>query len=513
MKKKLFEIVKEITAIINGERNGPPKLSREQVEVIEFLMEWADFFVDKKSTQHTMTQTMFLSLSNSYYRLNNRFFKRKKWIIYDGRCFGYKQPYFPLGNMPALVIRNFWRSFVYGNNRPMTVTTVNAGDDSEPHTGTNRLVCERETKFGKEIQCQQCGEFFKPEKLCVVTQDFTEHVFCNDRISINFLNTRELFGQFYCQECRPFGAQRYCAICHTAITPQHLRTNRLGSMCPRHWRELDERGRRVEHPILENLYNLYRPIKFYGGDNPPYFGIETEIENVANTLQEQEEFCRGIEERWRDHFVFKKDGSLYHGMEFNSQPMTLEYIMAHEARIKNVLHYAQRKGTSGRKSNCGLHIHIDERSFRNERHMYNFQLFFDSQPSMSLVLSGRTIEDLLEWSEIRDIPTNIVDDAKGLIQWCREEREDDDRYYAVNYCSLQRHHTLELRLFKGTLFPNIWIGRVQIVYAVLEVTRQEDTVHFVDPLKVLNYLEEKDMQYGLSIFENAYQQVFESVKL
>ena len=530
---RLLKAIKEIRDVIKAfqergwDKNIP--LTPEQWDVIEFLMEWGDLFYRERDrvyippaedeTNDCISLLFFeLGYARTVPALGHEF-RRKHWYdLFDSLgnhpTFGDRQN---LQNIPQRLVRLFWLGFARGNASPVMFRAVAAGE--QPHfmtlVGANRVLCYKYcTRNGRctiLVQCTECGRFVRTCDTETLIISATENCLSQeDRRQVAFISSgTEMFGRIVCDDCTSeiLGAQSLyrCADCGV-LSPQHYHqvspfTNH--GYCPHHWgrRYGDEtpesiRARQSAQTELQ-LYRKRRPLVFYGdGDGNKFFGVETEIENIGSTDEKKEDFCQKVENRWANMFNFKYDGSLYNGLEFNTMPATLEYLMANEQSVKSVLQYAQRRGTSGPTSRCGLHIHVDSRAFLDDLHIHNFQLFFDGNHSFCRLISERSEGSLREWAELRDVPYENT----YLEDWCDDVQDnDDDRYRAVNYCALRAKGTLEVRLFKGTLFPHKWLGRVQIVRAVLDVTRREKKHVVVSPFDVADYLSKNNMSYGYNI--------------
>lgn len=188
-----------------------------------------------------------------------------------------------------------------------------------------------------------------------------------------------------------------------------------------------------------------------------FLGFELEVEAPSGSLGEGAAI---LGQGWRDFLYLKQDGSLTHGMEIVSHPLTLR---AHKQLIDwSFLDKLRDLGfTSFRTNTCGLHVHVNRACFDSDAHMYKFGKLFADNPTPMQRLGGR---DSSRWGTFDRLGKSIRSGIKRSY--------DTNRYQAVNF---QNPQTLELRFFKGTLRDKRVWSALELTDAAVEYTRQLST--------------------------------------
>lgn len=160
----------------------------------------------------------------------------------------------------------------------------------------------------------------------------------------------------------------------------------------------------------------------------------------------------------------KSDSSLNDGMEIVSHPMTLNY---HKNFCwENIMHHAVRLGyRSHQTSTCGLHIHVNRDSFSDNREeqdevISRILYFVEHHWNEMLKFSRRSEYAMNRWAArygYEHTPKAVMDKAK---------KSGNGRYAAVNLCN---YHTIEFRLFRGTLKYNTFIAAIELVNRICEI--------------------------------------------
>lgn len=196
-----------------------------------------------------------------------------------------------------------------------------------------------------------------------------------------------------------------------------------------------------------------------------FTGIELEVEagdapyvELAHTAQEV----------FGDVAYLKHDGSLNHGFEIVTHPMSLEYARD-GIRWDAVRSLAQMGARSAQTSTCGLHIHVN-RSWmvKNPTLQYRFMALFYNNVDKWQKLAGRSNSSYAVWDE---------SERQSMLRYARALKNgigdwngvNHSRYVALN---LQGGSTIELRFFKGTLKPSTLLARIEAVHAVSNFVRE-----------------------------------------
>ena len=275
------------------------------------------------------------------------------------------------------------------------------------------------------VTCDHCGALIwdsdsygdESTVLCSACYDahFTRCNECN--CVIHYDNAYEYDGEYYCREC-------YDEVCN---------------------------GDSI------NDYN-YKPEPIFYGNGTTHFGVELEIDIGGKEISNADEILE-IANDSAEHIYIKSDGSLEDGMEIVTHPMILEYHL-NEFCWKDIMRKAVSLSyRSHQTSTCGLHVHINRNSFgetsqEQEEVISRILYFVEHNWNELLKFSRRSEATMNRWAArygYENDPKAILDKAK---------KGNKGRYAAVNLCN---YHTVEFRMFRGTLKYNTLIAALQLV--------------------------------------------------
>ncbi len=208
-------------------------------------------------------------------------------------------------------------------------------------------------------------------------------------------------------------------------------------------------------------YN-YKPEPIFYGRGYRYFGVELEID-IGGKDSDNAQSILETGNHSDDCIYIKSDGSLNEGMEIVSHPMSLDYHMNYcwEDVMKKCIHLGYR---SHQTSTCGLHIHVNRTSLgdsddQQETTISRILYFVEQHWNELLKFSRRTESAMNRWAArygYESSPRKLMDKAK----------ERYGRYSAVNLCN---KHTIEFRMFRGTLKLNTLLATLQMVNRICDV--------------------------------------------
>lgn len=208
----------------------------------------------------------------------------------------------------------------------------------------------------------------------------------------------------------------------------------------------------------------FKPDPIFYGKGTRYFGVELEIDGGGHIDENAEEIANtaNIDEK---RVYIKHDGSLNDGMEIVTHPMTLDYHL-NEMPWKEVMQKAVSLGYLSHKTRtCGLHVHVNRTTFGDttdeQEECISRVLFFVERFWQELLkFSRRTESQIARWAArygIKDNPKAILDNAK---------KNYSGRYTCVN---LTNYHTIEFRIFRGTLKYNTLAATLQLVNRICDL--------------------------------------------
>lgn len=208
----------------------------------------------------------------------------------------------------------------------------------------------------------------------------------------------------------------------------------------------------------------YKPEPIFYGDSLRYFGVELEIDHGGESLSNAGTLLAIANAQ--DEFMYcKHDGSLDDGFELVTHPLSLQYhleIMPWRDILQKAIElgYLSHKGGT-----CGLHVHVNrstfgESAFEQDAVIARILYFVEKHWEELLKFSRRTASQLERWAArygYKEHPQEILDEAK---------KGYGGRYTSVN---LENYHTIEFRLFRGTLKFNTFIATLQLVNRICDV--------------------------------------------
>ena len=263
-----------------------------------------------------------------------------------------------------------------------------------------------------------------------------------------------------------------------------------------------------DYPYCESCYDRldveieeygYKPEPIFYGDGNRYFGVELEIdcggkynENAARIKKQSNIRC--------EHIYCKSDGSLDDGFEIVSHPATLDYHMGYvywEDILQEAVHLGYR---SHMTSTCGLHIHVNRDAFgenrdEQEKTIERILFFVELHWAELFIFSRRSQHNMNRWAArygMEKTGKEILDKAK---------KGNTGRYAAINLCP---YHTIEFRLFRGTLKLNTLLATLQLVNKICDVALSmseaeieqqswRDFVMTITEPELIRYLKERQL--------------------
>ena len=207
----------------------------------------------------------------------------------------------------------------------------------------------------------------------------------------------------------------------------------------------------------------YKPTPIFYGRGERFLGVELEIDRGGRDTDNAQELLEIANTADKKRLYIKTDSSLDDGLELVTHPMTLDYHL-NEFNWESILRTAVNMGyRSHQTSTCGLHVHV------------NRDAFGDDEEEQEEVISRRTESALNRWAArfgYEPSPSEVMSKAKSCY----------GRYYAVNLCN---QHTIEFRLFRGTLKLNTLLATLQMVDKICDIAMKLDD----DDLQALSWSE------------------------
>jgi len=285
-------------------------------------------------------------------------------------------------------------------------------------------------------------------------------------------------GDSLCETCRE-SLTLYCRDCGNRFYAAHYQDSEIHS-CMANNDEDDETFIQEYH-----FHKAHVSPIFYGGDDgmATFYGCELEIE--CKDDGDRNPTARDILEENSDYVYCESDGSLSHGIEIISQPMTLDWLHSNNLweRISKIALAHDCK--SHETGTCGLHVHISRTGFESDAHLKKFLVFWYSQDRIITVMARR---DYSHYCSKKNLPARKIPPDSFLKSY--------DRYEQVN---LTNRHTVEIRRFKGTLKASTIMACIELCDAsrvyVAKKTYDEINNHALTELDFLSWVIRKSKTY------------------
>ena len=335
------------------------------------------------------------------------------------------------------------------------------------HCGEELIEGEGTTVSG-DLLCDECVE-----ELCITCEHCSEVIYTDDSITDDHT--------WLCQDCYE-SYYRRCESCDRIIHDNDVNWHMDLPYCDRCYDEINDDEEIEDYS--------YKPMPCFRGDGKLYMGVELEID-CGGKDNDNAYRLKSIGNSHLENIYIKSDGSLDEGLEIVSHPMTLDYHM-NEMDWESVMKEAVNLGyRSHQTSTCGLHVHVNRNAFgenqSEQEEIISHILFFVEKNWNELFrFSRRNSCNMNRWSArygFEKTGKQILDKAKN---------GSNGRYVAVN---LKNYHTIEFRLFRGTLKYNTFIATLQMVNKICDVavSMSEEEIDNLSWSNFVSIIEEKEL--------------------
>lgn len=314
------------------------------------------------------------------------------------------------------------------------------------------------------LTCGICGKQHPAE----VTTEFDDVLLCPECLGIETVRcsrcgdriwSDDNAGDEYTHVCQSCYDRYYttCVRCHHVLhldDAYYETEDDYDALC---YNCFQHRGGKCIHDYY------YKPEPVFYGNGERFMGIELEVDGAGEYSDNARQIL-DLANRNDTLIYIKHDGSLDSGFEIVSHPATLE---AHLKMFPwaEILAKAKAMGYKSHQSGtCGLHVHVNRTAFGHTEEVQDeiiarILYFFEKHWEELLKFSRRTPKQLHQWANrygLKEHPQDILRHAKG----------DQERYTCVN---LTNYHTIEFRMFRGTLKYNTICATLQLLDRICEV--------------------------------------------
>lgn len=355
-------------------------------------------------------------------------------------------------------------------------------------------VCE-ECKEEHFIYCDNCVKLVHlDDSYIIYDETLCEECFnecaivcdrCGDYEWRDYMSVNNSGDFAICRNCYE-NEYTYCDYCDDLIHLDNARYNEDGdAFCPGCYEPED----------AINNYSYKPEPRFYGNtsDNV-YIGVELEVDTPGDAYVDREEAAQDVLRVVNGELYNKHDSSLNYGFEIVSHPATLEYHL-YKLGWDEVLDTLREHGLRSHDvGTCGLHVHIGREAFGDEiqrdGNIAKLLLIVERHWDKFVRFSRRTSSQLDRWAAsycdyLEKTPNEVC--GEELL----ETAKSAGRYFAVN---LENYHTVELRLFRGTLNSTTFKATLQFVKTLrdLVVTHTIDEINTMSWNEIVKFIQEQE---------------------
>lgn len=301
------------------------------------------------------------------------------------------------------------------------------------------------------FRCANCGD--------IHSYDNSTRVYTNDDNSQLWCNRCVEYNANYCDECDRYFDCRQVSVtdgrCEYCVPEEQIACDIRYWSAPSGVRGYSYKPNPC-FCMTEEQQAQYTPTDLV------HFGFELEMEDHENYGENENDDADYLNE----HLGFtycKHDGSLDDGLELVSHPATLEYLMEKKEVFKEVFEEMTSRGyTSHNNGNCGLHVHMSLKPLIADNPYATDALIriVDNLWDKLVRFSRRTDHQLDRWASRYSTKGIKFDDITKSV------KRNCGRYMAVN---MENTHTVEIRMFRGTLKVDTFFAVLQMVKRLADV--------------------------------------------
>jgi len=221
-------------------------------------------------------------------------------------------------------------------------------------------------------------------------------------------------------------------------------------------------------------------------------GVEFEIDSGGDYDTAANVACCMLAYGGNEFAYAMHDGSLNDGFEIATMPATLD--VHKEIDYENTFKFLVKSGYRSHDTDtCGIHVHFDRDFLGGTRQTVNTKLAYltyilEHNWDKVKKFTRRDYHELNRWAPKKDLVQDVYadDDDEDIVNKFIS-KYDYDKYVAVN---TQHAHSIELRIFRGTLQYKSYMAILEFVDNLVHLTKgitnitQAQQVTFAD---IINY--------------------------
>lgn len=311
---------------------------------------------------------------------------------------------------------------------------------------------------------------------------------CNDRYEIDdgtIISDFEIIGLWDGTGSIP--EKRYCSRCDSfyLLFEEDNICEEDRKLCPR----CRERNFITPYHAYSPAINFHKTSKDEPNENL-FFGVELEVDGGGEINSYATEVMDILNKETK--FIYcSHDGSLDAGFEIITQPATLLYHKSLKESYKKAFKKLISRGYRSHDTNtAGIHVHFSRDYYSDNEEdniaklLYLVEKFWDE----IVVFSRRDYRTLERYAK------KINSDPDAFVERWNKSGNHDGHYYAVN---ISNPHTIELRMFRGTLNYNTYVAILEFVNSIVRVAK-EKTISELQQIDFESILTPLCLEYYLS---------------
>jgi hypothetical protein len=273
-----------------------------------------------------------------------------------------------------------------------------------------------------------------------------------------------------------------CHNCGCVQKPEHLVENLCGDCHAAHVNKIEDYS--------------YKPKPIFHGEgrnkaliNSLFLGTELEVQYTRKKRAELENSKKNTDKALYYHSAdlirlcgentayIKHDGSVSCGFEIVTHPGKMNF---HTKLVSELFPWLkENQFCGGEYSSCGLHVHLD-RSFFDAipNGLYNFICFFEVNKQSIDRISRRSNSDFARYSGYsNDVLLAGINSETHRQNIIKSILNTHGKYAAVN---LKHSTTVEIRTFKSTIDPMVYLGTLEFLMAAAYLCKYWDTKAIIE---------------------------------
>lgn len=234
---------------------------------------------------------------------------------------------------------------------------------------------------------------------------------------------------------------------------------------------------------------------YYGNYDTIFKGLGIEEEFDCEELESRAEFREAVAEilfnhRWKDHYFVEKDRSLSNGMEFITQPHTIEAMREFlSVAMSDIMNKVSNVGVQNCSPKAATHIHISKTVFgdtyEEQKESISKLWYMVSRNEWSFFKLGNRRHT---YKCLFPAPRLTIKKAKAKVNYeYNLENKMSNRFYKYQAINLRQKNTIEIRVMQSTTDINTLTAWVELWW---HLANKSTTIAWEDAKSLDKWLED-----------------------